>query len=152
MAQLQEFVSNHAPTFLEYMKALRMSSNNGLDIAANTAPMADDLERVRQELASTKRKLHAKEESLAGSRAQVETLRQQAQDLEASLVTAQQDLRDHREGTPVTVGTGNHHRRWRDAPTLTDGQDPSFDAWAQAVKIKYMKDYPNDLDQVYYAN
>ena len=67
-------------------------------------------------------------------------------------MTAQQDLRDHREGTPVTVGTGNHHRRWRDAPTLTDGQDPSFDAWAQAVKIKYMKDYPNDLDQVYYAN
>ncbi|KAL8809366.1 MAG: hypothetical protein Q9223_007935, partial [Gallowayella weberi] len=57
-----------------------------------------------------------------------------------------------RSETSTANGGRHHHIKWPDAPILTNGIDPTFEEWAQAVKVKCDHDYPGHIVfQVNYA-
>ena len=142
-------MKHHGQDLVDYIITLRQHTNDALDLnkeviglVTQSEMMQDDLETVKADLAGTR--LRAKKQSQ-----ELATAKRELKEVQEQLNVAQA------EGTESVTSSRSLHYlskpKWPDAPILTDGISPTFEAWAQKVVQKTDRTYSDPQDQIDYA-
>ncbi|KAL8997941.1 MAG: hypothetical protein Q9188_006203 [Gyalolechia gomerana] len=143
----------HGESLVEYILTLRRHNNDALDLneeltglVASHETIQNDLETVKADLAGSRTRAKKLQEELA-------TTKKELADAQQQLKTAQAQRDESPVGSKSSVHAEHHHAKakWPDAPILTNGENPTFEAWAQKVVQKTDRSYPDRQDQIDYA-
>ena len=157
LGQFRYLIKHQGNDLVEYILTLRQHNNDALDLNDELTGLVTSHEALQTSHEALQEELETVKADLAGSRNRAKKLREELaaakRELAASKEQPQTAQGDDDDGSITRSRSSDQRKKvkWPDAPILTDGVNPTFEAWAQKVVQKTDRNYPDPQDQIDYA-